>query len=280
MKRSQLAINSISVRGTLEGKLEAFSLAGFRGVEFVLSDIKEFLSNGHDIKDVRRLLLRHELVCIGGFEVALAAFDEATAREQNHQRIVDNAKLLSELGASKMVVGTDGPPADSTLGATELMEHLAQSFASIAPRVARFGVELCLEFNWSPIVKTLHTACAVMRRANEITGLQNMGVLFDPAHYHCTPTKFEHLTPENIALIKHVHVNDMRDIPGELCNCNSDRTLPLQGCLDLRALYGAMENGGYGSWFSIEMFSEELWSKTARQASQAMYQSLLPLCEA
>jgi sugar phosphate isomerase/epimerase len=165
------------------------------------------------------------------------------------------------------------------LSAEETIEQLAQAFAKVAREIEATKVNVCIEFNWSPVVKSLRTAAQIARRANEISGLQNIGVLFDPAHYHCTPTKFEQLTPENIALIKHVHVDDMADKPGELSDCNGDRVLPLRGCLDLRALFGAIEGGGYDGYFSIEMFSEELWNMSARDAANKMYQSLLPLCE-
>jgi 4-hydroxyphenylpyruvate dioxygenase len=106
--------------------------------------------------------------------------------------------------------------------------------------------------------------------------MSNVGVLFDPAHYHCTPTKFDQLTPENVATIRHVHVDDMSDKPGELSNCNSDRALPGKGCLDLKSIFGQLEKYGYKGYFSIEMFSEKLWAMPARKASKIMYDSLLP----
>jgi len=111
------------------------------------------------------------------------------------------------------------------------------------------------------------------------SGRLNVGVLFDPAHYHCTPSKFEQLTPETVSLIKHVHVNDMRDKPGELSDCNTDRALPGQGILDLRALFGQIERGGYTGFFSIEMFDEALAALPPEDAARRMYDSLLPLCD-
>jgi sugar phosphate isomerase/epimerase len=153
---------------------------------------------------------------------------------------------------------------------------MAAVFGQVADSIADTGVHLLIEFNWSPLVKSLRTAAEVARRAAR----PNVGVLFDPAHYYCTPTKFDQLTPENVALIRHVHVDDMRDKPAELSNCNSDRVLPGEGILDLRALFGRLEQHGYRGLYSIEMFSEELWAMPAEQAAKQMYDSLLPLCTA
>ncbi len=272
MKRSQLAINSVSTRHeNLEEALAAYAGAGFQNVEFMLGHVKEYLQRGHSAADARRLIESHDLQCIGGFECGLEAFSDAEQRAKNHAQIVANARLLAALGAKNMVVGTDGPntPTGDVLG------ELAGVFADVAGQIENTGVSLLIEFNWSPVVKSLRTAVEVARRS----GASNVGVLFDPAHYHCTPSKFEHIHAQSVPFIKHVHVDDMADKPGELSNCNSDRALPGAGCLDLPALFGAIEKHGYNGYFSIEMFSDELWNLPAAEAAQLMFDSLLPLCE-
>jgi 4-hydroxyphenylpyruvate dioxygenase len=87
------------------------------------------------------------------------------------------------------------------------------------------------------------------------------------------------ITRESVPFIRHVHVDDMRDKPAELSNCNADRVLPGKGHLDLKTLFGAIEGHGYHGYFSIEMFSDELWAMPAEKAARLMYQSLLPLCD-
>ena len=270
MNISQLAINSVSTAGdTLEERLAAYEAAGFRKVEFMLGHVKDYFKQGHTLLDARHLLAAHQLQCIGGFEIGLEAFSDPEQRAQNHTQIIENARLLAQLGGINLVVGTDGPPS----GVEDPLGQLAATFAEVGSQIEDTGVSLCIEFNWSPLVKSLRAAVEVARRS----GRKNVGVLFDPAHYHCTPSKFDQLDDEAISYIKHVHVDDMNDKPGELSNCNSDRALPGEGCLDLRALFGRIEEGGYRGYFSIEMFSETLWAMPAAQAAHLMYQSLLPL---
>ncbi len=272
MKRSQLAINSVSTRHeNLEEALSAYAKAGFRNVEFQLGHVKEFLNRGHSFSDVRRLLKSHDLTCIGGFECALEAFSPPEQRAENHERLRRNAELLAELGARIMVVGTDGPPAP----VAKPLEELVGAFCDVEQAISDTGITLCLEFNWSPLVKSLRTAVEVAR----LCGSPNVGVLFDPAHYHCTPSKLEQINEQSVPFIKHIHVDDMADKPGELSNCNSDRVLPGLGCLDLKTLLGALELHGYNGYFSIEMFSEELWNESPYRAAQLMFDSLLPLCD-
>src|SRR5579883_2176841 len=112
MNRSQWAINSISTSGSdLEERLAAYSGAGFRKVEFFLGHVRDYLGAGRSVDDVKALLARYELQCIGGFETALMGYGTEEERVKNHARVIDNARLLGELGAATMVVGTDGPEA-------------------------------------------------------------------------------------------------------------------------------------------------------------------------
>jgi sugar phosphate isomerase/epimerase len=274
MNESQLAINSVSTRGAeLPETLAAYADAGFRNVEFCLPQVKAFLAAGAQPADVRGLLERHRLRCIGGFEEAVQAFSPPEQRRANHDLLADNARLIAALGGGTMVVGTDGP-AEPESG-EDVIGVLARTFGDLARRIEPTGVTLCLEFNWSPVVKSLRTAVEVARRS----GAKNVGVLFDPAHYHCTPTKFDQLNAENIAFIKHVHLDDMRDEPGELSHCNADRVLPGRGILDLHGIIAQLDRHGYRGFFSIEMFNDELWGMPVGRAAKLMYDSLLPLTQ-
>ncbi len=244
--------------------------AGFEKIEFALAHVKDYLKQGHSIAGVKRILDDHGLKALGGFETHLECFSENPSA--NHELHVKNAELLAALGATSLVMGTDGPKAPAGV---EILGTMAKTVRSVADKMKRLGVNLLIEFNWSPVVKSLRTAAEIAR----LSGASNAGVLFDPAHYHCTPTKFDQISVENVAQIRHVHVNDMRDKPGELSHCNDDRLLPGDGILDLRALFGAIEQHGYTGDFSIEMFDPGLRKLPPLEAATRMYRSLLPLCE-
>ncbi|HEY8741590.1 MAG TPA: sugar phosphate isomerase/epimerase family protein [Chloroflexota bacterium] len=271
MKVSQLAINTVSTRqSSLEEALEAYAAAGFRQVEFQLGHLKDWLALGHTVADVGALLATHGLHCIGGFQARVDCFSEPDAQRANHQLHRDNAAILQELGGGTLVVGTDGPPQPSL----EALDTIGDTIAALAESLHAPDVTLAVEFNWSPIVRSLHSAVRVAERANH----PQVGVLFDPAHYYVTPTKFEHLTAATVRWIKHVHLDDMQDKPGDLSHCNADRVLPGQGILDLPAIIARLEACGYDGWYAIEMFNAELWQTPVMEAARACYQSLLPLC--
>ncbi len=271
MRRSQLAINAVSTRHkNVEEALDAYATAGFRNVEFVFPLRKE--DGGEYTPDeIRRLLQQHDLRAIGGFQTHVECFTAPESRRANHAIHLRNAQFLHELGGETLVVGTDGPAEPSV----EALATVADVLGGLAGQIEGLDVDIALEFNWSPLVKSLRAATRIAELANH----PRLGVLFDPAHYYVTPTKFEDLDAGTVRWIKHVHLDDMRDKPGDLSDCNADRVLPGQGVLDLRALIVALERYGYDGFFSIEMFNAELWALPAAEAARRCYASLLPFCE-
>jgi 4-hydroxyphenylpyruvate dioxygenase len=271
MQLSQIAITSVSTqqKNVVEA-LDAYTQAGFRNVELVLPLLKSWLAEGHTVDDAKHLLATHNLRCIGGFENIINCFGTSEAMQQNHEMHVDNGRLLHQLGGGTMVVGTDGPSTPSF----EAIEAISTTLHGLARQLEGLDVSLALEFNWSPCIKSLKSAALVCEQANH----PQLGILFDPAHYYTTTTKFEHLTRETVRWIKHVHINDMRDKPGEISNCNDDRVLPGKGIVGLPALIARLEEYGYTGYFSIEMFSEELWRLPAVEAARLCYNSMVPLC--
>lgn len=270
MKRNQLAINlvSLAAQAPLEEVLEGAAQAGFAKVEYNLPRAKAWLAGGRTPADLAALHDRLGLRCIGGFETTVLAFADEARMEANAALLKGNAELLAALGGGTMVAGTDGPPTP----AADTLETIGRRCAELV-RTWPERVSLAIEFNWSPVVKSFRSAVKVA----EAAGTDRVGVLFDPAHYHCTPSKFDDLTEARVRHILHVHVDDMADKPGDRSHCNDDRRLPGQGCLDLRALFGRIEAGGYTGDFSIEMFDKALWALPPRDAAQRMFDSLLPL---
>lgn len=272
MRIAQLAINSVSTRhDSLEEALSAYADAGFRNVEFVLPHVKGWMAPGRTVDDVKALLASHNLRAIGGFEAGVECFSEPDRQAANHALHLENAHLIHALGGGTLVVGTDGPPQPSL----DALDVVAATFRGLAKRIEGLRVNVAIEFNWSPLIKSLHSAVLVAEKVDH----PQVGVLFDPAHYYTTVTKFEHLTARTVRWIKHVHLDDMRDRPGELSHCNSDRVLPGEGVLDLRALLARLEEHGYSGFYSIEMFNDDLWALPAAEAARRCYESLLPLCQ-
>jgi 2-keto-myo-inositol isomerase len=273
MTPSRLGLNTISLRfTTLPEVAAACAEAGFGVIEFHLDQIRGELARGLTLADCRAILADHGLRVAGGFNDPLWTLaDDEAERAANHAKHRPNAELVAALGGRAMTVGTDyvaWPAADRV---PDAIGRIAETVGTVAADIAPLGVDLLIEFNWG-VVKTLHAAVAIARR----TGLANVGVLFDPAHLHCTPTKVEHLTVETVPFIRHVHVDNMPAKPAELTDCNKDRLLPGDpaGCYDLTAIFARLEAHGYRGDYCIEMFNDALWALPPREAAKRMFDAM------
>ncbi|MGC4193123.1 MAG: sugar phosphate isomerase/epimerase family protein [Thermomicrobiales bacterium] len=271
MNRSQLAINAVTV--TLDGQnlpdaLAAFHKAGFTQLEFQLGQVRTWLNAGHAVEETKALLDANGLTLLGGFELGLEVFTPPDSLEANLSAQVENARLIDALGGGMLVFGTDGPAGPVSV---ETLSAVAERVKALLAATADLNVTLGLEFNWGPVLKSLETAVLVAQLVDD----PRVGVVFDTAHYHCTVTKFEDLTPEIVRWITLVHLNDMRDIPGDLSNCNSDRVLLGDGILPIPSILNALEQGGYTGPCSIELFNDDLWAMTPQAVAPVLYQNLL-----
>ena len=272
MKAERLAINSqCTFQRNLEEALDAYAAAGFRCVEPHLNLVKDWLDDGHTMDEARRLFEERDLSVVASSQLEVMCFGSPDARMPNLRANAENAQLIRELGADKMIVGTDGPEQNSV----EALDAVAGAMWNLAGATEDVGVDIAIEFNWSPLIKSIQSAV----RVAEIADHPRVGVLFDTAHYHVTPTKLRDVNESTVRYIKHVHLNDMPDTPADLTHRDFDRVLPGEGVIDLPEIISALERNGYEGYFSIEMFSAELWGLPAKEAARRCYESLLPLCE-
>jgi 2-keto-myo-inositol isomerase len=272
MKAEQLTINSqCTFHWNLEEAADAYAAAGFRNVEPHLNLVKDWLGDGHSVDETRELFESRDLRVVASSQLEVAGFGSPDARIANLRANAENVRIVRELGADKMIVGTDGPEQVS-VGA---LDAVARATRNLAELTGDLGVDIAIEFNWSPIVKSLQSAV----RVAEIADHPRVGVLFDTAHYHVTPTKLGDINENSARFIKHVHLNDMPYTPADLTHRDDDRVLPGEGVLDLPGIIGKLEGNGYDGFFSIEMFSADLWRLPAKEAARRCYESLLPLCE-
>ena len=150
MKKEQIAINTVSLTiDDLEAALGAIRESGFLKVEFALRQVKEYFKAGGSTENLRRVLDRLGLRCIGGFECILACFAKEEQRERNHVLLRENAGLLANLGARNMVIGIDRP--DSAQLEMAHINVIAETLKTVADDIAGTGVSLLIEFNWGSI---------------------------------------------------------------------------------------------------------------------------------
>jgi sugar phosphate isomerase/epimerase len=84
------------------------------------------------------------------------------------------------------------------------------------------------------------------------TGASNIALALDAWHVGDSPEALGHLR-EHAARFATFHVDDWR----EPTRSWADRTIPGDGVLDLEAVFGSLDDGGFDGWFELEIISDD-----------------------
>jgi 2-keto-myo-inositol isomerase len=78
-------------------------------VEPHLNLVKDWLDDGHKVYEAREHFESRGLRVVASSQLEVVCFGSPDARMSNLRANAENARLIRELGADKMIVGTDGP---------------------------------------------------------------------------------------------------------------------------------------------------------------------------
>lgn len=130
----------------------------------------------------------------------------------------------------------------------------ADSIREVARRAADLGTRLAVEvvrgdlgFDAS-FVRTLTEAAEFI----DLVGEANVGLCFDVYHVWDSPDLLQQ-TEQLADRTFIVQVCDWPDPPRSL----ADRRIPGEGIIDLPAIFGALQRGGYAGWYELEIFSDD-----------------------
>jgi sugar phosphate isomerase/epimerase len=135
--------------------------------------------------------------------------------------------------------------------------------------VARTGRELGVQVVLEPIhasardefslVTTIPGAAELAAEVGE-----PLGVHFDTWHLWDTPDVLAHIAA-HAREFRAVHINDWR----EETRGWDDRALPGEGIIDLPAIFGALDAGGFEGWYDMEVFSGEAYPDSLQKLDPA-----------
>ncbi|MDW8310564.1 MAG: sugar phosphate isomerase/epimerase family protein, partial [Verrucomicrobiales bacterium] len=145
------------------------------------------------------------------------------------------------------------------------LREVARVAADLGLRLALEPVHPSIRQDWS-LICTLPETLELLDEVGE----PNLGVLFDTWHLGDAPDVLQ-AAQRHAARIFGVHINDRRNPTRSW----KDRALPGEGTLNLPAILGALDAGGYHGWYDLEIFSDDgafgdayedsLWKLPARE---------------
>ncbi len=250
--RPRFSVSEITTfRQTFEEDLVNYPKAGAEGI-----GVWEFkLPEGKDEESVAKLRhsgLQPTTFIPGTLSVFPVPFPGPTDPEERTQGLCAAIERFAAFEPA-VVLCLTGHPGD--LPAVEARRTLVDGLRRAAKVAGEHGIALGLEplhgrvyGHWS----TISTIPETIDLIDEV-GEPNVVVLFDVYHLWDTDDVLGHIRRHAGRFAPAVHICDWRDPTRN----DFDRALPGEGIIDLPAIFGALEEGGFDGWFDLEIFSDD-----------------------
>ena len=277
---SAFGMDTITLAGPLEAKLDAMKSAGFSQVMLKANDLVGH-PNGWQaaVKAVRDSGLRGT-----GFQV-LRDFEGLTGHL--HQYKVDIAKAMLEMCAA---LGCDVLLACSSTSkhASEDLDHLARDLRKLAMLAIPYGIRIAYEgLSWGRTVNEFTTAWDVITRAD----CPNLGLGLDSFHLFAAETPLEeidYLQPDKIFLVQLADFmwQETKTFEERMSTARTFRVFPGEGVHSeqLVQLVLKLDALGYRGDYSFEVFNDDyvqmplpMVAQRARRSAQWLADDVLRL---
>jgi sugar phosphate isomerase/epimerase len=250
---STFGMDTITLAGPLEAKLEAMHDAGFSQVMLKANDLV-----GHPegwqaaVKAVHASGLRGT-----GFQV-LRDFEGLSGHL--HQYKIDIAKMMLEMCAA---LGCDVLLVCSSTSkhASDDLDHIARDLRKLAMLAIPYGIKIAYEaLSWGRIVNEFTTAWDVVTRAD----CPNLGLGIDSFHIFASQTpldEIDYLQPDKIFLVQLADFmwQETRTFEERMTTARTFRVFPGEGVHSnqLVQMVHKLDQLGYRGDYSFEVFNDD-----------------------
>ena len=246
-------MDTISLAGPLEAKLQAVRAAGFGQIMLSARDIV-----GHpDGLDAAVQAVRASGLRVTGFQV-LRDFEGLSGHLHDYK--VDIAKSMLEMCAalgSKILLVCSS----TSVHATQDLDAIAKDLRKLAMLAIPLGIQVAYEgLSWGRTINEFTTAWEVVSRAD----VPNLGLGLDSFHLFATQTPLEDLElldPEKIFLVQLADFmwQEIRSVEERITTARHFRVFPGEGVHSeaLADLVRRLHALGYRGDYSFEVFNDD-----------------------
>lgn len=263
---SRLCLHTMTTKPwTLEEAVAGYEKAGIKGITVWRSHIEPC-----GAEEASRILRDSSLqvvsLCRGGFFPATSAEGRQRARDEN-RRIIDEAATIG----APLIVLVCG--ADPGIPLPDARQHILDGIASVLPHAEAAGVKLSIE-PLHPMYADSRSAVNTLEQANNMVsalGSPWLGVTVDVYHVWWDPMLKSEIGRADKSIFS-FHVCDWRTPTRDILN---DRGMMGEGCIDIPAIRGWVEQTGFRGFIEVEIFSDQFWAWDQSRLVERIQQAYL-----
>ena len=230
-----------------QASLEGWARAGVRQVEIANNLLDAFLKT-ESLPAARRVLTDNGLTAVSASCGVGGLIEPNPDRPAAFDRLKRRCEMLATLGLTRTYATTATTAKPAPDDYTAAADHM-RTAGEIA---AQFRLTMMFEFvRQSTFAATLPTLLKIVRAAAH----PDTGVLFDCYHFWSGHNRLEDLDQLRPGEVKHVHFQDVEDLPRELLDLTT-RVMPGDGVAPLVAILRALaDKAAYTGPLSVELFA-------------------------
>ena len=234
-----------SARAGYKGSLEGWAKAGITQVEITNALLDQFLAT-ETLAAAKRVFADLNLTPVSGACGVAGLLEPNPGRTAALDAFKKRCAMWADLGVPRIYATTQTtlvPKADDYKAA-------AQNVHDVGEIAREHGLTAMFEFvRASTFASTLRTLLSITRAAAH----PNVGPLFDCYHFWSGLNKLEDLDALRPGEIRHVHFQDVPDMPREMLDATT-RVIPGEGVSPLTAILRKLRDKGYAGPLSVELF--------------------------
>jgi sugar phosphate isomerase/epimerase len=232
--------------------LAAFAAGGADGIGVAEAKLPPMADDASSVRRLRASGLKATVCLPATFSILPTALTaEPPEPERRMAALVASVRRLARFEPEVVLVLTgaagDREPAEARRLVVEGLRELGRVGRELGVRLAVEPIHGSVKDQFT-LVTDLPETEALLADAGD----PSIGILFDTWHLWDTPDVLDHA--RRLAhRFPAVHVNDRRAHTRDW----DDRALPGDGVIDLPAILGALEAGGFNGWYELEVLSSE-----------------------
>lgn len=235
-----------SARAGFRPSLEGWAKAGVKHVEITNGLLDEFLKTD-SLAAARRVFTDLGVTPVSGSCGVNGLIEPNPARATS----LDNFKKRCEMWAALGLTHIYSTTATTMKPTPDDYKAAAGNLQEVGEAARQFQLTAMFEFvRTSTFASTLTTLLSITRAAAQ----PNVGPLFDCYHFWSGLNKLEDLDTLRPGEIKHVHFQDVPDMPREMLDTTT-RVIPGDGVTPLVAILRKLASKGYAGPLSVELFA-------------------------
>jgi 2-keto-myo-inositol isomerase len=271
----RICLNTSTISGQklpLPEQVKVCAAAGYQGIEPWIRDLRQFVSEGGKLSDLKNQIADSGLKVESAIGFANWIVDDEALRNAGLEEARRDMEMLREIGGTRIAA----PPVGAQNAPGPALDVIASRYRALLELGHEIGVKPQLElWGFSKTLSKLSELAYVAAGAEH----EDACVLPDFYHIYKGGSDFRGLEMIEASRMHVFHINDYPAEPPRESINDAARVFPGDGVCPLVDAIASLIRNGFTGAFSLELFNPEYWKRDAAAVAKEGYEKSLAVIQ-